>query len=143
LATRSGAATWVAVRRFAHYLLREVPKDADPLGPDSVLVFACGILMGLPFPGAGRHSVGAKSPLMGAFGAAARRLGRNRGPWSRREPVYLWIADDQVEFRDAAHLWGKATGEVEHTIRQTMGTDWCASLKPGSPVNTGSALYWS
>ena len=28
---------------IAHYLLREVPKDADPLGPDNVLVFACGI----------------------------------------------------------------------------------------------------
>src|SRR5579859_6465324 len=43
---------------IAHYLLREVPKDADPLGPDNVLVFACGILTGLPFPGAGRHSEG-------------------------------------------------------------------------------------
>ena len=40
---------------IAHYLLREVPKDADPLGPDNILVFACGILTGLPFPGAGRH----------------------------------------------------------------------------------------
>src|SRR5437764_14904308 len=53
---------------IAHYLLREVPAGADPLGPDNVLVFACGMLTCLPFPGAGRHSVGATSPVTGAFG---------------------------------------------------------------------------
>jgi len=117
---------------IAHYLLREVPKDADPLGPDNVLVFACGILTGLPFPGAGRHSVGAKSPLTGAFGeseaggfwgAELRHAGWDAIVFHGRaaSPVYLWIADDHVEFRDAAHLWGKETVEVEDTIRQTHG----------------------
>ena len=47
---------------IAHYLLTEVPQGADPLGPENVLVFAGGVLTGTPFPGAGRHSVGAKSP---------------------------------------------------------------------------------
>jgi len=108
---------------IAHYLLREVPKDADPLGPDNVLVFACGILTGLPFPGAGRHSVGAKSPLTGAFGeseaggfwgAELRHAGWDAIVFHghAEKPVYLWIADDHVEFRDAGHLWGKETGEV-------------------------------
>ncbi|MBI4255056.1 MAG: aldehyde ferredoxin oxidoreductase, partial [Candidatus Rokubacteria bacterium] len=53
---------------IAHYLLKHVPKGADPLGPDNVLVFAPGVITGAPVPGAGRHSVGAKSPLTGAFG---------------------------------------------------------------------------
>ncbi|HTE85187.1 MAG TPA: aldehyde ferredoxin oxidoreductase N-terminal domain-containing protein, partial [Dehalococcoidia bacterium] len=44
---------------IAHYLLKDVPKGADPLGPDNVLVFATGVLTGAPVPGAGRHSVGA------------------------------------------------------------------------------------
>ena len=50
---------------IAHYLLTEVPVGADPLGPDNVLVFAAGVLTGTPFPGAGRHSVGARSPMTG------------------------------------------------------------------------------
>jgi aldehyde:ferredoxin oxidoreductase len=117
---------------IAHYLLREVPKDADPLGPDNVLVFACGMLTGLPFPGAGRHSVGAKSPLTGAFGeseaggfwgAELRHAGWDAIVVHGRadRPVYVSIADDQVELRDAEHLWGKETGEVEDTLRQAHG----------------------
>jgi aldehyde:ferredoxin oxidoreductase len=35
--------------------------------------------------------------------------------------VYLWIKDDQVELRDAAHLWGMETGEVEAALRQEHG----------------------
>jgi aldehyde:ferredoxin oxidoreductase len=37
-----------------YYLLKEVPKGADPLGPDNVLVFT-----GVPIAGAGRNVVGA------------------------------------------------------------------------------------
>ena len=48
---------------IAHYLLKYVPQGADPFGPENVLVFAPGVLTGSPVPGAGRHSVGAKSPL--------------------------------------------------------------------------------
>jgi aldehyde:ferredoxin oxidoreductase len=114
---------------IAHYLLREVPRDADPLGPDNVLVFACGMLTGLPFPGAGRHSVGAKSPLTGAFGeseaggfwgAELRHAGWDAIVLHGKAPAprYLFIKDDHVELRDAAHLWGRETGEVEDILRQ-------------------------
>jgi aldehyde:ferredoxin oxidoreductase len=34
------------------------------------------------------------------------------------KPVYLWIADDKVELRDAAHLWGKTSWETEETIKR-------------------------
>ncbi len=117
---------------IARYLLREVPVGADPLGPDNVLVFACGVMTGTPFPGAGRHSVGAKSPLTGLFGEAeaggfwGAEL-RHAG-WDgivvhgrAERPVYLWIKDDTVELRDAAHLWGRETGQVEDTLRQEHG----------------------
>src|SRR5256885_17184723 len=53
---------------IAHYLLKHVPKGADPLGPENLLIFAPGVLTGAPVPGAGRHSVGAKAPLTGGFG---------------------------------------------------------------------------
>src|SRR6266498_5545952 len=120
---------------IAHYLLKHVPKNADPLGPDNVLVIAPGILTGAPVPGAGRHSVGAKSPLTGGFGeseaggfwgAELKKAGWDgivvEGRAAR--PVYLWINDQTVEIRDASHLWGKLTDEVEERIREDHGDKW-------------------
>ena len=52
----------------AYYLLNETKPGIDPLGPENVLVFSAGPLTGVRLPGAGRHSVGAKSPLTNAFG---------------------------------------------------------------------------
>ena len=48
---------------IADLLLREVPQRSDPLGPDNKLVFAPGVLTGLPISGTSRLAVGAKSPL--------------------------------------------------------------------------------
>src|SRR5437870_5718494 len=39
---------------IAHYLLKHVPKGADPLGPDNILVIAPGLPTGAAGPGAGR-----------------------------------------------------------------------------------------
>jgi len=117
---------------IAYYLLNEVPVGADPLGPDNVLVFAAGPITGLPLAGSGRNSVGAKSPLTGAygdaegggfFGAEMKRAGFDaivvKGKADK--PVYLYVRDGQAEIRDASHLWGKNTGEVEGLIKEELG----------------------
>ncbi len=117
---------------IAHYLLQHVPRGADPLGPDNILIFAPGVITGAPVPGAGRHSVGAKSPLTGGFGES-----ESGGYWGAElkragwdgivvhgvspAPVYLWINDGAVEFRDASHLWGRITGDVEEAILGELG----------------------
>jgi aldehyde:ferredoxin oxidoreductase len=117
---------------IAHYLLKYVPKGADPLGPDNILVIAPGVVTGAPVPGAGRHSVGAKSPLNGRFGES-----ESGGYWGAElkragwdaivfhgvspTPVYLWINDGAVELRDATHLWGRITGDVEEAILEELG----------------------
>jgi aldehyde:ferredoxin oxidoreductase len=117
---------------IAHYLLKYVPKGADPLGPDNVLVFAPGVLTGAPVPGAGRHSVGAKSPLTGGFGESESGgfwgAELKRAGWDgivvhgvSATPVYLWINEGSVEFRDATHLWGKITGEVQDAVLAELG----------------------
>src|SRR5258708_23001119 len=67
---------------IAHYLLTELPKGAEPLGPENILIFAMAVLTGTPLSGASRHAVGAKSPLTGRFGEAA--LGRFWGPELKR-----------------------------------------------------------
>src|SRR6266480_837409 len=95
----------------------ELPKGAEPLGPENILVFAMGVLTGTPLSGASRHAVGAKSPLTGGFGEAEvggfwgaelKRCGWDaivvKGAAS--SPVYIYIKDDLVEIRDATHLWG-------------------------------------
>jgi aldehyde:ferredoxin oxidoreductase len=113
---------------IAHYLLTEVPIGTDPLSPDNVLIFAAGVLTGTPFPGAGRHSVGAKSPMTGLFGeseaggfwgAELRHAGWDAVVFHGRaeKPVYLWIKDDHVEVRDAASIWGLETAAVEDALR--------------------------
>ena len=117
---------------IGHYLLKYVPAGADPLGPDNILVIAPGVVTGAAVPGAGRHSVGAKSPLTGGFGESESGgfwgAELKRAGWDglvfhgvSPTPVYLWISDGAVEFRDAAHLWGRITGEVEEAIIEELG----------------------
>ncbi|MDA0269528.1 MAG: aldehyde ferredoxin oxidoreductase family protein [Chloroflexi bacterium] len=116
---------------IGHYLLKHVPTGADPLGPDNIVVFAPGVLTGSPVPGAGRHSVGAKSPLSGGFGEAEAGgfwgAELKRAGWdaivvhgASSTPVYLWINDGDVEIRDASHLWGKITGDVEDILHEEL-----------------------
>ena len=47
----------------AYHLLNMVEVQADPLGPDNVLVMSTGVITGAPFSGSGRNAVGGKSPL--------------------------------------------------------------------------------
>lgn len=116
----------------SYYLLKEVPKGADPLGPENVLIFANGPVTGVPVAGGGRSSMGAKSPLTGGygeadvggfFGAELRLAGydgivvHGKAP----KPVYLWIHDGEVEIRPADHLWGMTTLECQNTVRQELG----------------------
>ena len=34
------------------------------------------------------------------------------------KPVYLWIHNDQVELRDASHLWGRTVEETDTTLKK-------------------------
>src|SRR5712691_6076947 len=117
---------------IAHYLLKELPQGADPLGPLNLLVFAMGVLTGTPLSGASRHAVGAKSPLTNAFGEA--EVGGfwgaelKRAGWdgivvkgAASSPVYLYIKDEQVEIRDAAHFWGLEILETEERLKAEVG----------------------
>jgi aldehyde:ferredoxin oxidoreductase len=117
---------------IARYLLQYVPTGADPLGPDNVLIFAPGVMTGVPLPGAGRHSVGAKSPLTGGFGESESGgfwgAELKKAGWdgivvhgAAETPLYLWINEGEVEFRDAGRLWGMDTGHTEEAIVEELG----------------------
>lgn len=117
---------------IAHYLLSELTAGTDPLSPENLLIFAPGVLTGTPLSGASRHSVGARSPLTGGFGES--EVGGFWGAELKRAgwdgvvvvgasptPVYLWIKDDQVEIRDASHVWGLEVMDTEETLKSEVG----------------------
>jgi len=113
----------------ARLLFNEVKAGIDPLGPENVLYLSTGPLDGLPV-GAGRMSVACKSPrgsiaegsFGGFFGPELRKAGVDylaiHGQADR--PVYLFINDGDVEFREAAHLWGLTTDKTDAALRQEL-----------------------
>lgn len=107
----------------------EVDPSTDALSPENKLVFAPGPLTGTFAPSAGRYNVITKSPLNGTI--AASNSGGSFGPEVKfagydaiiiegraKKPVYLWIFNDQVEIRDAAHIWGKTSYDTTDAIRE-------------------------
>jgi len=111
----------------SYFLMRELKPGVDPLGPDNILVFATGLLNGAPLSATTRFTAAAKSPLTGGYGE-----GEAGGWWGPElkfagfdgiivtgqspKPVYLWIRDGHAELRDAAHLWGKLSGDVQEAL---------------------------
>ncbi len=117
---------------IGYYLLKELEPGIDPLGPDNKLIFSSGVITGVPAAGSGRNGVGAKSPLTGGWGDAQAGgfwgAELKRAGWDAiivegkaEKPVYLWVNDDKVEIRDASHLWGKTTADVESQIQDELG----------------------
>jgi len=125
-----------------YYALKYIPKGADPLGPENALILSTGVTTGAPISGQSRLTATAKSPLTGAVGdsqcggyfpAELKFAGFDaiviRG--RAEKPVYLWIHDGEAELRDASHLWGKITGEVEDLIKEELGEKKMEILQVG------------
>lgn len=115
-----------------YLLYRYVNRATDPVGPENVLLVGPGVLTGLPWTGASRVNFSAKSPetghlgdsaMGGYFGAELRFAGfdllviRGRSP----RPVYLFVNDGRIEFRDASHLAELDTVETQNQIRKELG----------------------
>lgn len=117
------------------YLFDEVPRGADPLGPENELIFMTGPLTGTESPSAGRYCVVTKSPLTGVWAEA-----NSGGSWGvylksagfdgivvsgiSPEPVYLVLDDGKAELRDARHLWGKGVTETDRLIKEELDEDF-------------------
>ncbi len=115
-----------------YYLWQKTPQGADPLGPQNTLTLACSAPTGLPISGQSRATATCKSPSSG--GVADSQAG---GFWpaelkfagfdavvlhgASATPVYLWIHNGQAELRDASHLWGKTTLEVDNLLKEELG----------------------
>ncbi|MEL7658216.1 MAG: aldehyde ferredoxin oxidoreductase N-terminal domain-containing protein, partial [Bacillota bacterium] len=115
-----------------YYLLKMVPVGADPLGQENVLVVSVGVTTGASIAGQSRVNISAKSPLTGLVGdsqaggyfpAEMKFAGYDAFIFTGKspKPVYLWVDDGKYELRDASHLWGRITGEVEDLIQEELG----------------------
>jgi aldehyde:ferredoxin oxidoreductase len=123
-------------------LYDETDITTDPLGPENVLTFNTGPLVGTKAPNFGRYHVVTKSPLTGKYAEA--NSGGKFGPALRKsgydgiivtgkaeKPVYLSIDNGKVELLDAAELWGKDTYEVGDWMKETYGkTSVCCCIGP-------------
>jgi aldehyde:ferredoxin oxidoreductase len=131
-----------------YYALRDIPKGADPLGPENVLVLSLGPITGFAVSGNSRVTATARSPLTNAIGdaqaggfwpAECKTAGydaiviKGKSP----KPVYLWIHDGEAELKDAAHLWGKVTGEAQEQIRKELNEPKAEVLQIGPGGENG------
>jgi len=107
-----------------------LPAGADPLGAGNVLIFMTGPLTGTAAP-AMRGCVITRSPLTGTF--VDSYFGGHFAPEIKYAgydgivitgeaptPLYLFIDDDRVEFRDASMLMGFDTGKTNRAIKSEL-----------------------
>ena len=133
-----------------HYILRDMPKGADPLGPENILTLMAGVTTGAPISGQSRLNANAKSPISGGIGdsqsggffpAELKFAGFDgiviKGKSSK--PVYLAIVEGKAELRDAAHLMGKKTGEVDDILHAEV--DKKAEILQHGPAAENGVLF--
>lgn len=107
----------------------EKVSKVDPLSPENKVIFATGPLTGTGAPAGSRYMVVTKGALTGAIAAS-----NSGGHWPAElkmagydaiivegradKPVYIWVNNGKVEIRDAAHLWGKTTWEIDEPLKK-------------------------
>jgi len=112
-------------------LYDELKRDVDPLSPENLLLIGVGPLTGTLMAAPAFMTISGKSPMTGIlgdsaagghFGAELKQAGYDQLIVSgcSEKPCYLYIADDQVEIRDAAHLWGRDIWQTTAAIRREL-----------------------
>jgi benzoyl-CoA reductase subunit BamB len=115
----------------AKLLWDRVPPETEPFSPENLLIFSAGLLCGTPATGCNRTIVTTISPqtqlmafsMMGGFFAPEMKYAGYdkivlRGKSSRL--VYLYVNNDKVEIRDAAHLHGKGAIETARLLQDEL-----------------------
>jgi aldehyde:ferredoxin oxidoreductase len=131
-----------------YYILKEMPKGAEALGPDNVLTLFTSVTTGAAISGQSRINVNAKSPISGAIGdsqgggyfpAELKFAGFDgiviKGKSAR--PVYLTIIGGEPELHDASQLMGKVTGEVDAILKKELGDEQIEILQHGPAAERG------
>ena len=108
-----------------------VPPETNAFDPENLLIFSNGLLCGTPMFSANRTLVTFISPqtgllaypMMGGFWAAELKYaGYDKVIMRGKSPklIYIYIHNDKVEIREAAHLKGKGAIETQELIRDEL-----------------------
>jgi len=110
----------------------EVPPGIDAFDPENRLLFVTGPIAGVAGFASPRWQVCGKSPihdrfsycnLGGSWGAQLKFAGYDGLVIYGKsdKPVYLWIADDGVEIREATHLVGTGAIHCREKLKEELG----------------------
>jgi aldehyde:ferredoxin oxidoreductase len=135
----------------AYFLYQRVPPHIKADTPENLVILGTGPLNGTLMPCSGRLEATILSPVTGIF--ADSNSGGDFAPELKfagydmvfiagkaRRPVYLWIDGEKVELRDAKHLMGKDTWEVDELLRKELG-DWRIKTALVGPAAQKGILY--
>ncbi len=127
--------------RLLYDALKDKP-EADPLGPETAIIFGPGLLAGTSFPCTSRMTITAKSPVTGIFGdsngggffpARLKQAGYDHVfiTGQADKPVALYIEKGKKpEIVDASDLWGLDTYETDEAIQKKYGPCEAARIGP-------------
>ncbi|OYT66679.1 MAG: hypothetical protein B6U65_05075 [Candidatus Wolframiiraptor sp. EX4484-121] len=128
-----------------------VTRNVNPLSPRNVLVLSTGPYQAASIASAGRWSACSRSPLTGYWGES--NAGGHGGPELKRagfdalaivgrakKPVFLWVNDGKIEFRDASRIWGMDTAEATDALKEEVG-DRDASVATIGPAGENLVRY--
>jgi aldehyde:ferredoxin oxidoreductase len=134
---------YVGGRGLGAYLLyQSVPPKADPLGEENHLIFTAGPASGSGLYYSSKANINTKSPLTGIYlytissGILAQQM-RKAGLWAidvsgtAESPTYLLIDNHEVEFKDAAALWGLETATAQSRMLQDTSRKSAATVAIG------------
>ena len=133
------AREWLGARGFvAKILYDEVPREADPLGPENKLIVAPGILTGAFVPAGSKCGFGAISPATNAHGDSS--VGGHFGPELKFAGIDLLVFEDQATepvmlvidevagkeptLVSAEKYWGMGALDCEAALKTDLGEDF-------------------
>ncbi|MHA1822231.1 MAG: aldehyde ferredoxin oxidoreductase family protein [Promethearchaeota archaeon] len=106
----------------------------DPMSGINPIIFATGPVTGTLRPSSGRYTVSGISPHTGIWGEGSSGGTfcislRNSGydaiviTGKSKTPIYIYILDQSIDFKDASDLWGKDTYETQKLIKRELKND--------------------
>ncbi len=125
----------------AKLLIDMLPEKTDPLSEENILMFTTGPLTGTTVQTSGRGTVITKSPQTGIFldshfgGMFAVEI--KKAGWDiiilkgkSKNPVYININNEKVEYKDASNIWGKECTYVHNWLQKKYGEVKTAVIGP-------------
>jgi len=116
----------------ARLFYEKIPKKIDPFSKENLLFFMTGPLTGTLVPFSGKWIVAGISPLTGIWGES-----NAGGIWgaklkfagydgiiiegNSKSPVYIFIKNEEVFFKDASHIWGLTTSQTNALLKEELG----------------------